>query len=157
MTIIRYFKEWRPKLEGIKYPIEVLSNHCNLEYFMTKKLLNCHQARWSKFLPHFNLKITFRLGRAGANPDTLMRQPKDLLESNDKRIIEMRKAVLKPENLPENLYMQDTESQRMTPLESLFAEAYKKDKILIEIIRELENGKQYLKGISLALCDIDNR
>jgi hypothetical protein len=40
-NIIRAFEEWRPELEGTLHPIKVLSDHKNLEYFMTMKLLNC--------------------------------------------------------------------------------------------------------------------
>jgi hypothetical protein len=39
MAIVRAFEEWRPKLEGALYPIKVLCDHKNLEYFMTTKLL----------------------------------------------------------------------------------------------------------------------
>jgi hypothetical protein len=45
MAIIRAFEEWRPELEGGLHPIQVLSNHKNLEYFMSTKLLNHHQTR----------------------------------------------------------------------------------------------------------------
>lgn len=37
MTIIWCFEAWIPKLEGFAFPIYVLSNHKNLEYFMTIK------------------------------------------------------------------------------------------------------------------------
>jgi len=40
LTIIRYFKEWRPELKGIELPIKILTDHRNLEYFITIKLLN---------------------------------------------------------------------------------------------------------------------
>jgi hypothetical protein len=43
IAIIRAFEEWRPELEGILYPIQVLSDHKNLEYFMSMKLLNRYQ------------------------------------------------------------------------------------------------------------------
>jgi len=45
IAIIRAFKEWRPHLESAKGVIEVLSDHKNLEYFTTMKLLNRRQAR----------------------------------------------------------------------------------------------------------------
>jgi hypothetical protein len=38
MAIVKAFEEWRPELEGALHPIKVLSNHKNLEYFMTTKL-----------------------------------------------------------------------------------------------------------------------
>jgi hypothetical protein len=40
MAIVRAFKEWHPELQSIIDPIHVLSNHKNLEYFTTTKLLN---------------------------------------------------------------------------------------------------------------------
>ena len=50
MAIIRCFEEWRPELESTPHPIRVLSDHKNLEYFMSTKLLSRRQARWSEFL-----------------------------------------------------------------------------------------------------------
>jgi hypothetical protein len=40
MTIIKALKEWRPECEGATYPIQLITGHKNLEYFMAKKLLN---------------------------------------------------------------------------------------------------------------------
>ena len=40
LAIIQCFEEWRPKLEGTSSPVQVITDHCNLEYFMTTKLLN---------------------------------------------------------------------------------------------------------------------
>src|SRR6202162_5509434 len=39
LAIIRTFEEWRPELEGAAHPIAVISDHKNLEYFMTTKQL----------------------------------------------------------------------------------------------------------------------
>jgi hypothetical protein len=40
LAIIRCFEEWRPKVEGSEIPIKVLSDHYNLEYFISTKMLN---------------------------------------------------------------------------------------------------------------------
>jgi hypothetical protein len=40
MAIVQAFEEWCPKLQSVINPIHVLSDHKNLEYFMTTKLLN---------------------------------------------------------------------------------------------------------------------
>ena len=40
LTIIYYFKEQHPKLEGILLLIKVITNYYNLEYFISTKLLN---------------------------------------------------------------------------------------------------------------------
>jgi hypothetical protein len=40
MAIVCAFEEWRPELQSVINPIRVLSDHKNLEYFTTMKLLN---------------------------------------------------------------------------------------------------------------------
>jgi hypothetical protein len=40
MAIVCAFEEWRPELQSVINPIYILSNHKNLEYFTTTKLLN---------------------------------------------------------------------------------------------------------------------
>ena len=42
MAIIRTFEEWRPELEGSTYPIDVITDHKNLEYFMFTKHRSHH-------------------------------------------------------------------------------------------------------------------
>jgi hypothetical protein len=103
MAIVRAFEEWRPELEGALHPIKVLSDHKNLEYFMMMKLLNCRQTRWAEFLSHFHFKIVYCPGKAGRKPDSLTRRSGDLPQGGDECLIEQQKAVLKPQNLPDNL------------------------------------------------------
>ena len=62
LAILRAFEEWRPHLEGSRKPIQILTDHKNLEYFMSTKLLNHRQARWSEFLSRFDFKINFQPG-----------------------------------------------------------------------------------------------
>jgi hypothetical protein len=50
LAIVRAFEEWCPHLASAPESIKVLTDHKNLEYFMTTKLLNRRQARWSEFL-----------------------------------------------------------------------------------------------------------
>jgi hypothetical protein len=40
MAIIKALEEWRPECEGAAYPLQLTTDHKNLEYFKTKKLLN---------------------------------------------------------------------------------------------------------------------
>jgi len=40
MAIVRVFEEWRAELQSVENPISVLTDHKNLEYFTTTKLLN---------------------------------------------------------------------------------------------------------------------
>ncbi|CDO69315.1 hypothetical protein BN946_scf184976.g34 [Trametes cinnabarina] len=74
LAIFECFKTWRHYLEGSGTPIDVVTDHKNLEYFSTTKLLTRRQARWSEFLSQFNLVIRFRPGKLGAKPDALTRR-----------------------------------------------------------------------------------
>ncbi|KKF94149.1 Retrotransposable element Tf2 155 kDa protein type 1 [Ceratocystis platani] len=67
LAIIRCFEEWRPELEGAPSPVKVITNHRNLEYFMSTKQLNRRQARWSEFLSRFNFHIVYRPEHDHAN------------------------------------------------------------------------------------------
>ena len=78
LAIVKAFENWRPELEGSAYPIDVVTDHKNLEYFTTTKLLSRRQARWAEFLSRFNFKIRYRPGKQGGKPDALTRRTADL-------------------------------------------------------------------------------
>ena len=71
LAIIHTLEEWRHFLEGAQHLVEIWTDHKNLEYFMTAKKLNCHQARWSLYLAHFDFKLIYCLGCSMGRPDTL--------------------------------------------------------------------------------------
>lgn len=74
LAIFASFKEWRHYLEGIFESIEVITDHKNLEYFATTKLLTRRQARWSEFLSGFSYTVRYRPGKQGLKPDSLTRR-----------------------------------------------------------------------------------
>ena len=83
LAIIRCFKKWRPELEGTGMPVEVLSDHKNLEYFITTKKLTRRQARWAEFLAGFNFKINYRSGKKNEKADALTRRTGDLPQNEE--------------------------------------------------------------------------
>jgi len=89
MAIIKALEEWRPECEGAAHPLQLITDHKNLEYFMTKKLLNRRQARWSEFLTRFDYKIVYRPGKSNGKADALTRRPGDLPEGGDERLKNM--------------------------------------------------------------------
>ena len=99
LAIIKAFEEWRPMLEGAGLLIKILTDHKNLQYFMTTKQLSRRQARWSKYLSRFNFVIQFWQGKLGAKPDSLTRRSGDLPKAGDERIKQMMQTVLKEHNL----------------------------------------------------------
>jgi hypothetical protein len=56
-------QEWRPDLEGSELPVQALTNHKSLEYFMSTKRLTRRQARWAEFLADYHFEITYRPGK----------------------------------------------------------------------------------------------
>ena len=60
LVIFSAFKQWQQYLEGSGDPVEVFTNHKNLEYFLMTKLLTRRQVHWSEFLNQFNLVICFQ-------------------------------------------------------------------------------------------------
>jgi len=74
LAIFEAFKIWRHYLEGSASPINVVTDHKNLEYFLTTKVLTRRQARWSEYLSQFNLVIRFHPGRLGTKLDALTRR-----------------------------------------------------------------------------------
>ena len=73
-AIFEAFRVWRHYLDGSAAPVDVVTDHKNLEYFATTKILNRRQARWSEYLCQFNLVIRFRPGKLGTKPDSLTRR-----------------------------------------------------------------------------------
>jgi len=74
LAIFEAFKIWRHYLEGPAYPIDVVTDHKNLEYFSTTKVLTRRQARWSEYLSQFNPVIRFCPGHLSTKPDALTRR-----------------------------------------------------------------------------------
>jgi len=96
-------EEWRPECEGAAYPLQFITDHKNLEYFMTRKLLNQRQVRWSAFLTRFDYDILYRPGKSNGKADGLTRRPVDPLMEGDERSKHTEQGVLKPQNVPKQL------------------------------------------------------
>ena len=73
LAIFEAFWAWCHYFKGSGSPIDVVTDHKNLEYFSTSKVLTCRQAQWSEFLTQFHLIIRFRPGKLSAKPDALTR------------------------------------------------------------------------------------
>ncbi|KAL0163550.1 hypothetical protein M9458_039303 [Cirrhinus mrigala] len=58
-------------LEDAKHPFTVLTDHKNLEYLCSAKLLNQRQARWALFFTRFHFVVTYRPGSQNTKVDAL--------------------------------------------------------------------------------------
>jgi hypothetical protein len=59
LAIVDCFKIWRRYLEGAMHTIQVYSDHQNLEYFTTTKVLNRYQARSAQELTDVDFKMFY--------------------------------------------------------------------------------------------------
>jgi ribonuclease HI len=80
MAIIKALEDWRPECEGAAYPLQLITDHKNLEYCMAKKLVKRRQARWSEFVTRLDYEIPYRPGKSNGQADALTRRPGDLPE-----------------------------------------------------------------------------
>jgi hypothetical protein len=84
LAIFKVFKNWRHYLESPHHMIDVITNHKNLEYFSSMKVLTCCQACWSEYLLAFNMVICFQPGKLSEKPDTLTRHADYYLKGGDR-------------------------------------------------------------------------
>ena len=71
LAIFKAFKIWQYYLEDLTYSINIVTDHKNLEYFSSTKVLIQRQAQQSKYLSQFNLII--RSGHLSTKLNTLIR------------------------------------------------------------------------------------
>ena len=71
LTIVKALQHWRHWLEGTKIPIEILTDHQNLQYFTKPQVLNRRQLHWIDLLNHYNYIIQYRPGNQNGVADTL--------------------------------------------------------------------------------------
>ena len=109
LAIVSAFKEWRRYLEGAEHPILVFSDHKNLEYFTTTKVLNRRQARWAQELAGYDFKIVYRPGNLNGKPDALSRRPEYRPEKGDssENGLQPISLVLKPEHFVLEMTLED--------------------------------------------------
>lgn len=152
LAIIKALKEWRPLLEGADHPIEIISDHRNLTYFTTNRLLNYRQTRWSEFLSRFDYNITYRPGSEHGKADALTRQGPEDEEESELRERHRMQTLLKPQR-ELGLLASISPPDGRTPLEELLDKGYDADPFPSEILGMLERGERHSPRITLAECE----
>ena len=96
LAIFEAFTAWRHYLEGSGDPIDVVTDHKNLEYFATTKILTRRQVRWSEYLHQFNMVIRFRPSKLGEKPDAITRRWDVYPKEGDNRYAQVNPQNLRP-------------------------------------------------------------
>jgi len=95
LAIICVLEEWRHFLEEVTHPVEIWTDHKNLEFFMMAKKLNCRQAHWSLHLARFNFLLHHHSRYTMGKPDVLLRRADHRNgASNNKNVVLLRLEFL---------------------------------------------------------------
>jgi RNase H-like domain found in reverse transcriptase/Integrase zinc binding domain len=117
-TIIFGFKCGCPLFLGATHPIEVCTNHKNLQYFCQPQKITGCQAHWIEYLQDFNYKLTHILGHTNTVVD-LLSWRKDLNKevNTDKPCILLDNTLfLTPEPMIWKLFLKDNIEKRRAVL-----------------------------------------
>ena len=75
LAVVAAFKQWRVYVEGAAHPIQVYTDHKNLEYFSQARTTSRRHARWAATLAPYTYTIVYRKGASNGKPDALSRRP----------------------------------------------------------------------------------
>src|ERR1700716_4291714 len=78
LAIVSAMKHWRHYLEGSRHTVKVLTDHKNLEIFMSTKILIRRQARWADLLADYDFVLEHIPGKT--NPADGPSRPPDYAE-----------------------------------------------------------------------------
>jgi len=73
LAIVDAFKYWKRYCKGAAHQVQVFSDHQNLEYFTTTKVLNRRQARWIQEVAGIDFRIYYQPETQNGKPDALLR------------------------------------------------------------------------------------
>jgi hypothetical protein len=106
LAIVDSFKLWRRYIDGSLFMVLVYSDHQNLEYFTTMKILNRRQARWAQELTGIDFKICYRPGTLNGKPHTLSRRSA-YRPSKGGSEDQPTKFALSEQNFQDEIYIKD--------------------------------------------------
>ena len=98
VAIVLAFQEWEVQLKSCQLQVIVWTDHKNLEYFTTSKVLSRRQARWSERLSESNFVVKYRPGDKNGKPDALSRRW-DLRPEAGSEDLQPIQALFKPVQL----------------------------------------------------------
>ena len=75
LAVMKALTHWRPYLGWTKFPITIMTDHANLQYWKSPKNLNRRTARWHMDLQEYDYEILYVPGKTNTPPDALSHPP----------------------------------------------------------------------------------
>ena len=91
---------------GAKEPVEIWTDHQNLQYFKKPQKLNCHQARWVIELSEYIVHLVHKPGKIMGKADALSRIGLETGVNDNENTV-----LLKPEMFILNLVIENPEDE----------------------------------------------
>ena len=149
LAIVNAFKQWCVYLKGLKHEVQVYSDHKNLLYFITMKVLNRRQVRWSEELSQYNFRIHYQKGSENIKVNALS-QWADYLQ--DKLIVSH--AILREDeqgNMSFNRQFNLTIWVENDIFENEIRKVLKNDKLAQQVLQNIRDHKSFEKEKGLLL------
>jgi hypothetical protein len=90
LAITEALKDWCMYLGGLPRLFEIITNHCNLEFWCMAQNLTCCQARWTLLLADYNFILIHKSGVENGASDGLSRQSRHKVsdaEDNNNQVV----------------------------------------------------------------------
>lgn len=96
LAVIKCLEQWSSELKRVQ-SFTVITDHKNLEYFCTTRLLSERHVRWASLLSQFNMTFLYRPGNVNSRADALSRKEQDLpKDATDVRLKTREFQLLQP-------------------------------------------------------------
>ncbi|KJZ68468.1 hypothetical protein HIM_12144 [Hirsutella minnesotensis 3608] len=154
---MRCLDNWSAELRSCG-SFTILTDHRNLEYFMTRQKLTERQSRWAAELSQFDFKLEYRPGCQAAVPDALSRREQDKPQGIDDEREQGRMIQLIPDdaipattrarinatssNSSEPFVLPEMKIFEEADLQQLWDETAEKDSIFKEAYRAVQNHER---------------
>jgi hypothetical protein len=142
LAIVDSFQEWRHFLEGAAHPVTVYTNHKNLEYFMSARVLNRRQARWNMSMSRFDFVITYRPGKQQGLSDALSRRSYLTPKAGEAAFDQQCTTLLKPEHFKICAISVPFDADFLDQVRTTIV----KDSVALEIKKRIDNDKFKVEG-----------
>lgn len=155
LAIVAAIREWRPYLEGSQHHFTILTDHKNLEYFTTSKVLNRRQARWAELISGYDFVIVYRPGRKNGKADAMSRRH-DYRPEEGKLQPDKDRPLLKPDQM---LVSATFQSEIDTNFRNKLLSALEEDPVTYKMIQHLKSPsfhKPPEDSSVLENCSIEN-
>lgn len=147
LAIVSCLKEWQAELQSVANPFTIYTDHKNLNYFTTKRLLNERQVRYNDLLQQFSYNLKWRPGSACQRPDALSRRDQDKLGNlSDERVMGRVMRLLPPIQInPTSLTNIEDQNLKGTDPASL-ARIFEDDELQVLWKRGVESDKDWQRA-----------